>query len=199
MSKRMKYLWGLIGSWALVIIATVIFYFDLWDAFYFFTSLWIVGCGLGGVVIGCITLLAIFKEGSKVLPALALLVVIGLVLLLIKGPGSRWGALARFYLSKPSYERTLAKVRAAREKDEKQKVCAGKCEIDIDQETGAAHERVVFPWTRDDVMLGWIGVVYDPAGEVARAQKNRGSFFGCMFLKAERLSGDWYLCHFWHR
>jgi hypothetical protein len=98
MSKQIRNLWIAIGIWALVITATVVFYFELWNAFYFFTGY-----------------------------------------------------------------------------------------------------RVVFPWTYDDVLLGWVGVVYDPEGKVATTRAREGSFFGCLFLGAKHLSEDWYLCTFWHR
>jgi hypothetical protein len=45
MSKQVRNLWIAIGIWALVITATVVFYFELWNAFYFFTGYWIIGCG----------------------------------------------------------------------------------------------------------------------------------------------------------
>lgn len=196
MSKRMKYLWGLIGIWTLIVAVTVIFYFELWDAFYFFVGYWMIGCGLAGVVITALALMALFKERSKISPVMALILIMGLFFLVIKGPGSRWGTLTRFYLGKRSYETTVAKLFSARDEMERQKICAGKCEIELG--AGGMASRVVFPLTRDDVLLGWTGIVYDPEGRVARAQKNE-SFFGCMFMGAERLNGDWYLCSFWHR
>jgi len=197
MSKQIRNLWIAIGIWALVITATVVFYFELWNAFYFFTGYWIIGCGIAGLIIAGVTLVALFKDGPRLPTALAMILIVALFFLLIKGPDGNWGALPRFYLSKSSYQTTVAKLRSARDEAERQAICAGKCEFELG--SSGTVSRVVFPWTYDDVLLGWVGVVYDPEGKVATTRAREGSFFGCLFLGAKHLSEDWYLCTFWHR
>jgi hypothetical protein len=115
MSTRMRNLWSMIGIWGVVIATTVIFHFELWNALYILAGHWIIGCGLAGVVIAFLALIALFKERSKIPTIVALILIMGLFFLLIKGPGSRWGTLARFYLSKRSYETTVAKLFSARD------------------------------------------------------------------------------------
>jgi peptidoglycan/LPS O-acetylase OafA/YrhL len=197
MPKRIRNLWIAIGIWALVIASTLVFYFELWNALYFFTGYWIIGCEITGLIITGVTLIVLIKERPGLPIILALISIVGLFFLLIKGPDGHWGVLPRFYLSKLSYQATVAKLRSARDEAERQAICAGRCEFELG--TGGTVSRVVFPWTYDDVMLGWIGVVYDPEGKVATTRAREGSFFGCTFFGAEQLSEDWYLCSFWHR
>jgi hypothetical protein len=131
MSKLIRNIWIAIGIWALVITATVLFYFELWNAFYFFTGYWIIGCGIAGLIIAGVTLVALFKDRPRLPTALAMILIAGLFFLLIKGPDGNWGALPRFYLSKSSYQTTVAKLRSARDEAERQAICAGKCEFEL--------------------------------------------------------------------
>jgi hypothetical protein len=217
MPQKSRALFYSIGLWFLVNLLVRIYWFKLWNALYFFSGLVGIGITAIGPLLGVASLFYVFKERPRLPSVVALLLVIALSAFFFYDVSYRWGILARFYIEKLGYESTITKLFSAPNEAERNKICGvgpggasgqSYCEVDIG---GEGHpEQVVFPWTFDDVLMGWQGVVYDPSGSVMKAPRlgdnspregfhGKASFFGCALLQAQHLTGSWYYCHFWHR
>lgn len=208
MSKGMRRLFYIVGFWAVANLAVVIFWFKLWEALYFHAVVVRYGITMIGAILGIASLFFVFREKSKFPPILALLLIIALSAFFIHDASTRWGISARFYIEKLGYESTVAKLFSAPNETERKQICEGICEVDVGDD--GLLEQVVFPWTRDDVMLGWVGIVYDASGSIVKAPRlgdesswknftGKRGFFGCSVLQVQHLTGNWYFCHFWHR
>jgi hypothetical protein len=204
----MRRLFYVIGCWAIANVALTIYWFKLWETLYFEAVVVRYGVPMIGAILGIASLFFVFKEKSKIPPILALILVVALSVFFIHDASTQWGVTARFYIEKPGYESTAAKLFSAPNETERKIICEGICEVDIGAD--GIPEQVVFPWTRDDVMLGWVGIVYDASGSIIKAPKlgdkiswesfnGKKSFFGCSVLRVQHLTGNWYFCHFWHR
>lgn len=211
MSERMRRIFQLIGIWVTTLLAVCITYYRIYDAIYLFTSYAIIGLSFLGLILAIYSLKALFKERNKKPPIIALILTISLsIFFVVSDKWIHFGNIARFYIEKSGYEATIAKVMDRNDDKEREKLCSGKCKIENGSDGNP--RQLVFPWTSMDVLIGWLGVVYDPTGEIIKApwlmRENpnidvnspvaKRTFFGCSVLNVEHLSGNWYLVHFWH-
>ena len=112
--------------------------------------------------------------------------------------GFRVGRFVLFQIRKDRYETLLREVETTR------KICEGEGAID-----NGPPLRYVFYWERG-VSDNWVGLVYDPSGEVMKANQFKSdwsnwdapelqevkSLFGGDMLDSEHVEGPWYICWF---
>ncbi len=91
----------------------------------------------------------------------------------------------RFLLSRARYEQRLAEVLSGRGADDGELARI---------ERGSSTQKVAFCWI-GGVTDNWVGLVYDPTGEVSNADKAR-DLFGGQMTHSRHLTGPWYLCWF---
>jgi hypothetical protein len=108
----------------------------------------------------------------------------------------------RFAFVRSSYEARLHEIL-----DKSKGTSIGK-NIDYKIDNGSPV-RVAFVW-EGGIIDNWVGLVYDPSGEVMKANQFKGdwsnwndpklrkikSLFGGDIQRTHHLSGDWYLCFF---
>jgi hypothetical protein len=185
-SHSTRWLWATVGGWTLALAFIHTFPFLL-GFFQIVLPLLVAGVTFA-LFIAC--LVALRQGRRKFSCLLALVVVLSLPLLAI-GKGKVWGALVYLQLNKGRLESTVAKLRAARDRQERANICGNDC--------FAATEpplRVRFYFSQG--FFTWNDIVYDPTGEMAKAE---GSFekrrdLDHYLSNAQHLTGDWYLAHF---
>ena len=206
---RRNFFW--VGLWTVAIVVSCICYYDLQNGLGVLVGIFVLATLLlPAIILVVCFLVALFKETPKLPSVFGMVWVITLSALFVSGVGIQWGSIVRFYLEKWNYESTVAKILSARTAEERKNICAGKCKVAVGE--NSKPEKIIFPWTRVDVLVGWYGIVYDPTGKIIeeyRADQERKNdanlntpvkrtFFESPLLYANHLTGNWYLCHFWH-
>jgi hypothetical protein len=186
--------------WLLVVLVWALFEKDLWEEpweFIFIPVRW--GLYGSGVILALVALRQVMPDGENRLSAAAalLLSAAGLVLLFA---GCRFLSQdVRFLISKAHYERRLEEILTG-----KVTRCADVAGIEF-----GPPDRVAFYWKRG-VTDNWVGLVYDPSGEVLQAREFRRDWsnwsdpklekvrdlFGGAMYNARHLTGPWYICWF---
>ena len=186
------------AGWLLLILAYFAFYYD--DLLSIFTPL------LGGALLFACIPLAVsaaivgIKEKTRMLFAVAILVVSVTIVGWLTPVGKTFGARCKLWREKAYYQSVVAKVVASADDSE--------FNHPIIVDSGPPL-RVAFSW--GGILDNWRGVVHDPTGEVMKANildtktwSNRddpdyasvAGFFGGTLIRAQHLEGDWYLCWF---
>ena len=143
------------------------------------------GMVLVGVGIGLAVVLRTVRKKQVSLVPLAI-VVLGLVLFFTVG--FRGGRLALFLLRASHYEELQEKATRTGE---------------LARDEGVIEDgppvRYAFYWQRG-VLDNWVGVVYDPSGELLKAVEQKDGemavLFGGTLYRCEHMRGHWYLCWF---
>ena len=185
--------------WLIIALLCNVFERDLWELMFFFA--WPVRWGLiaMGAIIALVGLRSSmpdreYRRSARVALAIALS---GLALVL--GFREYLSQDVRFLLTRAHYER------------QREEVLSGKRANSTDVagiERGATVQ-VAFYWMRG-VTDNWVGLVYDPSGEVLQAREFRRdwsnwsdpelekvrSLFGGAMYNARHLTGSWYICWF---
>lgn len=139
------------------------------------------------VLVGLASLtLAVMSLGrgrDNVLSGLAILLVI-VTWWLAMAKGLEWGAWAHFRLYRGWYEAKVARVLAAGDKAERERICGDDC-------LAGDSARVSFHYMHG--FLNWHDIVYEPTGaEMRRGERGHEDIY---FRGVTHLSGHWYLVH----
>ena len=182
----MKRLNIIASIWGVLLLALFVFAPPMAD------RLWLLylpihwGVAVAGAIVLLVAIVRAFRGFRPVAPALVI-AIIGLALFF--AGGFRLGRLTYFQIRKSHYEQLLSEAQRSGE---------------VSREQGAIDEgppvRYAFYWERG-VVDNWIGVVYDPTGNVMTANRSNTDFevvmlFGGTLYKCEQLDGDWFLCWF---
>jgi hypothetical protein len=136
-----------------------------------------------------LTLATLVKSRRRVWPVLCFVLIIAVSYFALRQV-TYWGALAHLYLNRRSYETTAARMLAARDEAERQRVCGERCWLLSDN-----PGRVAFHYVHS--FLNWQDIVYDPSGEITAINTwDDRKKFNTYFIGAKRLTGDWYLAQF---
>lgn len=185
-------------GWLLLTLTYFAFYYD--QLLSIFTSL--VG---GALLLACIPLAAIatvvgIKKKIYPLLGVAILVVAVAMVGWLTPVGETFGARFKFWRNMEHYQSVVDQISAGADKS------AIDNPITIDP---GPPQRIAFSW--GGLLDNWRGVVHDPSGEVMKANildrttwSNRddtdyasvSGLFGGTLIKAQHLTGDWYLCWF---
>lgn len=173
-----------IGAWWLILVILFIFphVIPILSGFATLLSLPVAA------VLLILSLIALVADKKRIWP----IVSIGLIVLVSYLAVTQlmwWGALANLYLYRHHYESTTKSVVAARS-DQREQLCGDECWIMSDE-----PPRVAFHFIHG--FLNWHDIVHDPSGDVVRPKTYEERMkLNVYFVKAEHLTGDWYLCHF---
>jgi len=174
-----------VAFWLLVALLWSIFEKDLWEEswlFIFTPVRWgLIG---SGVILALVALRQIMPGGENRHCAIAalFLAISGLVMMFA---GREFLSQdVRFLLSKAHYERRVAEVLAGRRAKAP----------DIAAIERGPPDRVAFYWKRG-VTDNWVGLVYDPTGDVVNAAACQ-DFFGGTMTHSRHLTGPWFICWF---
>ena len=141
------------------------------------------------VLLLLLALVALFRDRNK-LPAGLAVLLIPLLFLAALSKGLWLGARANLYLSQDRYEAKVKQVLSVRDQEESRKICGERWWV-----MSFTDKQVAFHYLHG--FLNWHDLVYDPSGELIKVktieERHRVSTY---FVSAERLTGDWYLCHF---
>lgn len=153
-----------------------------------------------GVVILVASFIALLKSRARAAAVPVLVSLLSLVLYFTFAASI--GERLRFAMVRAHYEQRVAEILAASSGISPVQIQDG--EIDP-----GPPLRIAFYWERG-VTDNWVGLVYDPTGEVMQANKFRPDWsnwndqslakvkrlFGGDLLRARRLTDNWYLCRF---
>ena len=179
-----KTIFAAVGLWNLALILLFVF-----------PNLFPVGSGFAiilsvplAIILMILTLIALIKEKRKLGPVVCAALI--LTVFFIGLPRAMyWGALAHLYLYKRTYQTTAQSMLAAKDDEERQKICGEECWLLSDRDPVAFHFFHGF--------LNWHDIIYDPSGKVLTLQSyDERKRFDMYFISAEHLTGDWYLGHF---
>lgn len=186
------------AGWLLLTLAYFAFYYD--DLLSIFTRL------LGGaLLLACIPLaitaaMVGVKGKPKMLLAVAGLVVAVAIVGWLTPVGKTFGAHCKLWREKERYQSVVARIAAGADDSN--------LGYPVTVDSGPPL-RIAFSW--GGILDNWRGVVYDPSGEVMKANildmttwSNRddpgyasvAGLFGGTLIRAQHLEGDWYLCWF---
>jgi hypothetical protein len=187
--------------WFLGIIAADVFEKDLWERLLFFALLVPWGfVGAGVIVVLTIATLHLRSSITRRGALLSLgILIAGLIIHF--GAGTILSMDVRFLIAKPHYERRLAEVLA---------IGADRLDVDVAGVEPGFPKRVAFYWWKGFGPDNWIGLVYDPSGEVMHAvnflanpsatfdpvQDEVRNLFGGSLYASRHLTGHWYICWF---
>lgn len=142
-----------------------------------------------GLLLLILALIALIKERRKRLP----LISIGLIISIAYIASAKmvtWGALTHLYLNKATYQTTANRMLEARDESERNQICGEDCWL-----LSSDPNRVAFHYVHG--FLNWHDIVYDPSGTVAEVKTwDERKRLNTYFIRAEHLTGDWYICHF---
>ena len=197
MKSNQKLLITLTLLWLLSVAFRFLFYHEINDNLWVFS--WLVDgvLVLGGAILA-IALLCL-KQRKAIGIALAMVVVIGLAW--FSPIGWKTGTLFRMWRLESTYEKEIVRIMAL--DDEALESFETFAEI----EPGPPR-RIAFSW--GGIIDNWSGIVYDPSGEVLKAQQFKDdwsnwddpelsaikSLFGGDLRNARHLWGPWYYCFF---
>ncbi|WP_137886532.1 hypothetical protein [Pseudomonas sp. 2FE] len=140
--------------------------------------------GLFGILIFVASLFIIIKSRSRASTLAALITCTAWIVWLL-APLDLLGVYAKFWLERPQYELAVAEVVAGKQPD---CVTSKFCQY----ESGSPVP-LAFPW--EGIIDNWIGIVYDPSGDVQDAERFK-NIFGGDLLECNHLSGPFFLCSF---
>ncbi len=143
---------------------------------------------LGALVLIVIAIVSLIKDKEKI-PSLLALVLIVVTTLSILTFATSWGARLHFWLYRSRYEATIAKILAAKDSSERKNICGDDCWVMSED-----SKRISFHYLHG--FLNWNDIVYDPTGEVMTTDRDKKMQVSFYLVRAERLSGNWYLVHF---
>ncbi len=187
-SKLVRFIYGAFAAWGVLFL--VVFGFGTSTTFQVIRGFWPLLTILIAPVFGILSLVALVKERRKVYP-LAVLLLAVIALWAFKRTFG-YGAWINFQLHKGGYESVVKRVLAARDDEDRKRLCDKRCTV--------YHEDVVslsFPYAEG--FLSWAQIIYDPVG-IPRPRK-LGNFhpnppYDVYLVRAEPLAKDWYLCYF---
>jgi hypothetical protein len=186
--------------WLLIALGWTLFEKDLWEEPWDIILIpvrWgLNGCG---VILALIALRHTMPDGENRPSAVTALFLTAAGLVLMFAGCQFLSQDVRFRLSKEHYERRLAEVLAG-------KVTS---RADVAGIEFGPPDRVAFYWKRG-VTDNWVGLVYDPTGEVLQAREFRRDWsnwtdpklekvrdlFGGSMCGARHLTGPWFICWF---
>jgi len=175
----------LVVVWLVTGVLWCVFEHDIWETtgFHIFSPVW--WCLLAaGTALTLAALRWVMPDRKHRLPAtVALLIAVSGLALLFFGR-SFLSMDVRFQLSMSHYERRVAEVLAGRRTKA----------TDIAGIERGPPDRVAFYWKRG-VTDNWVGLVYDPTGDVVNAAACQ-DFFGGTMTHSRHLTGPWFICWF---
>ncbi len=190
----------LAAVWLIIALLCTVFEMDLWELIFFF-ALPVRWCLVAtGVIIALVALRSSLPDRNNRRSALTALVMAFSGVVLLLGFRDFLSLDIRFLLSRAKYERRLADV------------LSGNGEATDGDVAGVERgppDRVAFYWKRG-VTDNWVGLVYDPTGEVSKAGEFRRDWsnwhdpnlakvrdlFGGAIFDSRHLTGPWYICWF---
>jgi hypothetical protein len=143
-----------------------------------------VAVGVAGFIAFAFTLIAVARKWNRQ-SATCLLVVLATWIIWIYAPTHSLGIVVRFWLEEERYAASVAEVSSGA-----LPACAATraCEIDP-----SSPSRIAFSW--GGILDNWIGVVYDPSGDIVNIERHQGAFGGDL-VGCEQIKGRYYLCSF---
>lgn len=183
--------------WFFGVILVDVFEKDLWELFFALLVPW--GFVGGGIIFALTIARLHMRLSAGRIEALTAIGIIMAGLITHFGAGRYLSMDVRFLIAKPYYERRLADVLSGGFADQHVGVAS--------REPGG---RVAFYWKKGFGPDNWVGLVYDPTGEVMRAvnfllnpsatfdpvQDKVRDLFGGELYATRHLTGDWFICWF---
>ncbi|MFT5467646.1 MAG: hypothetical protein ACI8UO_002752 [Verrucomicrobiales bacterium] len=170
--------------WLIAAVLRVLFFHEINSSLWMLSTLVDWGMILAGV---CLAIGLLFLK--RPLPIATAIAIGGIVWLSwFTSVGWLTGAHFRVWRMESSYEAEVARILAM--SDEELKAYKGSVEVEA-----GPPRRVAFSW--GGIIDNWIGVVYDPSGQVLNVdQAEVRSLFGGDLQAAYHLWGPWYYCVF---
>ena len=177
-----------IAAWVIGLVGIFAFPRDLPDT----TGLAILAFPLVGLILLMVFLVlfivALVRRKRRLSPAIAILLIV-LIAGVYRASGLKWGSRLHLLVNHNRYELTIAKLKDAHSREEREAICGADCLIVSDDPL-----RVAFHTCHS--FLYWPDIVYDPTGAVSDTDISRLYQLNVYLFGAERLTGDWYLANF---
>lgn len=186
------------AGWLLLTVAYFAYYYD--NLLSIFTPLLGWALLLACVPLAIAAAMVGIKGNSRMPLAVAGLVITVAIVGWLTPAGKSFGAHCKLWREKAHYQSVITRLAAGADDS------ASDHPIAVDP---GPPRRVAFSW--GGILDNWVGVVYDPTGEVMKADildtetwSNRddpdyasvAGWFGGSLIRAKHLEGNWYLCWF---